>query len=694
MFCTKCGAEVSEGTHLCEKCKNTLQEENSVEKQQEGTEIKEQQEIQQIEEKKNDVLVRPIHDSKEDPEIVEELKQARRRQKTSMMIGWIVLCCIILVVGGIYTIKTVRVAQMERLARKITSIESTYGKYAPNADEQELFESKMDEFHDLELTYGNYNKLKKLYEEIKRCEKDTKERALTENKEKLEEFKNELPDFATKNEITQHKEYIKEIEKEIEKRNFVHLKELQEDWLDFLEEASEKKTGYDVNVVQADFGAFPNIKLYLEVLDEDGSMVDYLTEDMFYISDSENGNEPRRMKIKKVTQLDQKENLNLNLVVDISGSMGEYINDYDDYDDRTYFDVAKNYINSFLEEVQFQVGDRIRITPFNNYMYDRQPFSNDKGEISEMLNSFEPEGGTRLYDTLVYSIKNTATQEGAKCVIAFTDGYDTGGDYSYEDVIETAERYQVPVYIIIVGENGNDELSAICNDSGGALYEREIQNDISDLYRLIYQEVKNYYVLEYELPEDENIFEPRTYSLYVRDDNYGGEFEGKYEARYDVFRRLIRNIGDALAVDMTDGQYGALANYCESGSKIADQLSEYVETYKERNGSLKMTLVDIQITNTKQIGDNAFQVTTDEVYWITDQEKIYGDLENQFRDREIKERYDSVFYDDDPVLVDKYVYEYNKNYFIKRSSDGRWVAYEQIDATKNTYDIHKIISNW
>ena len=27
MFCAKCGAEVSEEAHLCEKCKNTSQEE-------------------------------------------------------------------------------------------------------------------------------------------------------------------------------------------------------------------------------------------------------------------------------------------------------------------------------------------------------------------------------------------------------------------------------------------------------------------------------------------------------------------------------------------------------------------------------------------------------------------------------------------------------------------------------------------
>lgn len=101
MFCAKCGAEVSDGTHLCEKCKNTLQEEIA-EKQQDEVEI--------------------------EYDIVEELRQVQKQQKLSAMIGWIVLCCAMLMVGGIYIAKKVKVAQRERshVENTMTSTQEEY----------------------------------------------------------------------------------------------------------------------------------------------------------------------------------------------------------------------------------------------------------------------------------------------------------------------------------------------------------------------------------------------------------------------------------------------------------------------------------------------------------------------------------------------------------------------------------------
>ena len=64
----------------------------------------------------------------------------------------------------------------------------------------------------------------------------------------------------------------------------------------------------------------------------------------------------------------------------------------------------------------------------------------------------------------------------------------TGYDFSEYDVIEVAERYKIPVYIIALGSDVDSSvLSNIAYSTGGKYFENI---DISELYS-VYEEIYN-----------------------------------------------------------------------------------------------------------------------------------------------------------------------------------------------------------
>lgn len=586
-------------------------------------------------------------------------------------------------IGFFYVNENRKVAKMERFSKQIEQLAKDYEQYMPTNEERQNFDQKVEEFQNLELKGKNYEKAKKLYKEVERYEEQTKDRVTKEYQTKLEQLKKvELPEYASNNERKEQKEYASKMEKQIEEGNFIEANQLEEDWNTFIESTFEKKTGYEVEVLQADYSEFPKIKLYLSIENEYG-VVNGITKEMFYVSDSDNPDKASKIKIEKVLQLNEQEALNVNLVVDTSGSMGESSSSY-----RTYFDDAKDFIKQFIGQVQFDAGDKVKVSPFHDYVEDRYPFSSDKNQIYHVLDEIEPYGGTLLYDTLIYSIQNVATQTGAKCVIAFTDGFDNCSSQGVQDVIDTACYYQVPVYIVKVGFGDEDgeaaQLRRICEATGGDFYERNGFGDIFGIYETIYKDLKQYYILEYQVSEEADMAKKRYYNIYIRNDDMGGEYSSTYVAKDTAFSSLLWNYADALAIDKTNREYRALQNYCETKSPIEKEQKSYVT---DKNASLRMSLMGLQITNVVKEKEDLYKVSTEELYVITDQRKVYQSIRKQLTSDQLN-YYDSQFDKTDQVLVNKSVFQ-RPSYYIKRSSDGTWKMYQYFDGSYD-YGIYDI----
>ena len=117
------------------------------------------------------------------------------------------------------------------------------------------------------------------------------------------------------------------------------------------EQIQTVKTGWNISVVQKDISEYPKVKLYLDVRDEIGNVVEHLDQKIFFLSQKEASNGAYvKKKVTSALQLNENESININLVADVSGSMEENM------------PAVQGIMSNFLNTVQFGVGDRIALT--------------------------------------------------------------------------------------------------------------------------------------------------------------------------------------------------------------------------------------------------------------------------------------------------------------------------------------------
>lgn len=273
-------------------------------------------------------------------------------------------------------------------------------------------------------------------------------------------------------------------------------------------EQIEKSWNYLFNVEQVEVSAFPTVKLYVSGYNMlTGDMVK-LAADRIAIKELIDGTYGD-VTINKVGQLDEKEQLNTSLVADVSGSMYEQM------------EVVKEAMGKFVDCIQYSSGDQTSLITFDNTVNVNTGFSNSKSQMVKEINTMYAGNSTALYDALYVAVCQVAEQEGAKCVIAFTDGYDNVSVKTSDDVISVANKYGVPVYIIGIGYDVDvSELNTISDETGGFYQSIDDGKDMEDIYNKIYRENKELYLIEYTSNQTDTDANQELYLTYTGDDCY------------------------------------------------------------------------------------------------------------------------------------------------------------------------------
>lgn len=273
-------------------------------------------------------------------------------------------------------------------------------------------------------------------------------------------------------------------------------------------EQIEKSWNYLFNVEQVEVSAFPTVKLYVSGYNMlTGDMVK-LAADRIAIKELIDGTYGD-VTINKVGQLDEKEQLNTSLVADVSGSMYEQM------------EVVKEAMGKFVDCIQYSSGDQTSLITFDNTVNVNTGFSNSKSQMVKEINTMYAGNSTALYDALYVAVCQVAEQEGAKCVIAFTDGYDNVSVKTSDDVISVANKYGVPVYIIGIGYDVDaSELSTISDETGGFYQSIDDGKAMEDIYNKIYRENKELYLIEYTSNQTDTDANQELYLTYTGDDCY------------------------------------------------------------------------------------------------------------------------------------------------------------------------------
>jgi VWFA-related protein len=266
-----------------------------------------------------------------------------------------------------------------------------------------------------------------------------------------------------------------------------------------------READYYLSLDQVDETNYPTTKLYLKVTDLYGNIIENLETGGFSLWEN-NGQEFKKKKIKKLTLMNQAENLNIGIVADVSASMG-----YDMY-------TAEDAMSNLVSSMQFNIGDRAALYSFSDYVQREQYFTTSKSALESAIYGLNMGNMTAFYDGLAFALSEIIVQDGAKCIIAFTDGMENNSVSSKSYIIQKAQQYQIPIYIIGIGSMVDTQsMQEIAWQTGGTYQNIANVGDMSSIYQQIYREQKAKYVLEYTTTKKLDTDVERL--LYVRYDD-------------------------------------------------------------------------------------------------------------------------------------------------------------------------------
>ena len=296
-----------------------------------------------------------------------------------------------------------------------------------------------------------------------------------------------------------------------------------EDSEEELEKYTGEKTDINIEVRQVDNSNFPEITLYASITDLSGNTVEELKRTDFNISEINGDGQVVEATIDDVYQVLNEDNINVNLVLDASGSMDSY----------NKMQQAKNAANAFVDQIDMEAGDKVEVISFDDFVYLEQEFSSQKDVVKNAVNGITTWGSTALYDAIYAGLFQTYYEDGAKCVIAFTDGMENASSYTYEDVVYMAQNTGIPVFIIGIGEEYDAAaLQSLANECSGKYYSanvNDLETILEDIYVSIYREQQDYYVFKYTTSNMDNPTEFRDIVIETSDTT---EFSGSYRKAY------------------------------------------------------------------------------------------------------------------------------------------------------------------
>ncbi|MCR5556423.1 MAG: VWA domain-containing protein [Butyrivibrio sp.] len=259
--------------------------------------------------------------------------------------------------------------------------------------------------------------------------------------------------------------------------------------------------------VNVDISDYPTVRLYYTIESAFGEELELRDLNGIVLEKASDGDEIER-KIKSVMQISQEDGINIDLVVDKSGSM--------EYD----LPQVKNILNRFISSMNLDVGDRAEIIAFDSYVMYMCTYTDNRTLLYNGISNMSTYGMTALYDALYEGVQNAGNQPGVGCVIGFTDGMDNMSYHTPEEIIALSKKYSVPVFIIGSGVDEYYTLSKIASETGGWYKDLSTINDLEDVLESIYREETKLYCVEYETDISNDEYAKREVNIFMMNDDY------------------------------------------------------------------------------------------------------------------------------------------------------------------------------
>jgi len=324
--------------------------------------------------------------------------------------------------------------------------------------------------------------------------------------------------------------------------------------------------------------SFPEVELILRVTDQNGEPIWNLDEAKFSVNENQSN-----LDVNNVYQISNDKSIHVGLVLDESGSMEvDESQLFDRYGNPLYrvnifgnitfpkgyvkpIDAMKRASSKFLDAFNFE-KDSIALIAFSDQVNQVVVKGKVLSRIKRGIRSLDADGGTAFYTAVDRGLEEIKIGDGLKVLVALTDGNDNRSSLGLEDVILKAQLYEIPIYVIGLGDVNQDTLALLARETNGEYYYSRNAFGLDDVYQRIKDRIQSVYGLTYQSqnfnPSDtsrEVLIQYMTDSSYASA-NHSVELPNEV-ITYLEERRNKRVIYTALGVGVAIGLGGYLLLY-------------------------------------------------------------------------------------------------------------------------------------
>ena len=226
------------------------------------------------------------------------------------------------------------------------------------------------------------------------------------------------------------------------------------------------------------------VELYATVHDRAGRPVTGLGEEAFEVTEDGVRQEIRRFAW--VSDLP----LHTALLIDTSSSMEDSL------------ERAGEAALAFVEQT-VKPRDRAALITFTAEPYVAVRFTNDVDALAAALAAMRAEGGTALYDSLVFALHYFHGIKGQKALLLLSDGKDESSGFDFDGALQFARRAGVTLYTVGLKEASLNRgsrrvLRQLADETGGRSFFIDDVAELEAIYASIQQELRSQYLIAYQ----------------------------------------------------------------------------------------------------------------------------------------------------------------------------------------------------
>ncbi|HEY2822542.1 MAG TPA: VWA domain-containing protein [Candidatus Acidoferrum sp.] len=164
------------------------------------------------------------------------------------------------------------------------------------------------------------------------------------------------------------------------------------------------------------------------------------------------------------------------------------------------FVFAQDAISDFVRSLE--TADKIAFYSYSRDLYRSAPLTADRSEVVRGVRTTVAGDDAALYNALLLTLKDAATQTGRKVVVVFSNGPDNASLVPPEDVAELAQSLGVPIYMISTREARLEPVSTVVFErmtaaTGGKAYFANSWRDEKKAFASIRDDLGHLYSFSY-----------------------------------------------------------------------------------------------------------------------------------------------------------------------------------------------------